>query len=88
MRSIRNGILAAGLLVAAGCASYYQVTDPTTNKVYYTSGLDQSGSGATVFTDAKTGAKITLQNSEVSTITQQQFEDGKNGVTPATMPSK
>jgi hypothetical protein len=88
MKAIRNGIVAAGLLLAAGCASYYQITDPTTGKVYFSTSMDQSSSGATVFTDAKTGAKITLQNSEVSKITQQQFEDGKSGMTPATMPSK
>jgi hypothetical protein len=79
MKIIRNGIMAAGLLLAVGCASYYQITDPTTGKVYYSDGLDQSSSGATVFTDAKTGAKITLQNSEVSKISEAQFNNGKSG---------
>jgi hypothetical protein len=72
-------LAAAAFLAVAGCASYYEVKDPQTGKGYYTTGLDQSGNGAVTFTDARTGDKVTLQNSQVEEITQQQFENGKNG---------
>jgi hypothetical protein len=78
MKSVRMTLAAVGLLVAAGCASYYQVTDPQTKKVYYTSDLNQNGEGAVTFTDAHTGNKVTIQNSEVEKITEQQFDNGKS----------
>jgi hypothetical protein len=88
MNVIRKALVVVGLMVVAGCASYYQVTDPTTGKSYFTtsSEISQSDSGATSFIDARTGNKVTLQNSEIAKITQQQYENGKNGVTPATQP--
>ena len=79
-------LMAAALMLAAGCTSYYQVADPTTGKIYYTNKYDQSRSGATSFTDARTGDQVTLQNSQISTITSQQFENGKNGVAATTEP--
>jgi hypothetical protein len=79
-------LMAAALMVAAGCTSYYQVTDPTTGKMYYTNKYDQSRSGATSFTDARTGDQVTIQNSQISSVTSQQFENGKNGVEPTTQP--
>jgi hypothetical protein len=79
MKSLRIAFAGLGFLFLSGCASYYQVTDPTTSKIYYTSSLDQSNSGATTLIDARTGDKVTLQNSVVEKITEQQFDDGKSG---------
>jgi uncharacterized protein YceK len=88
MKSIRMAVIGLGFLMLAGCATYYEVTDPTTGKIYYTtsSDMDQSNSGSTTLTDARTGDKVTIQNSVVSKITQQQFENGKNGIAPSTQP--
>ena len=60
-------------LLASGCASYHCVTNPTTNKVYYTKHLKDKGNGAVVFTDAVTGEKVTLQNSAVRKIKHREF---------------
>ena len=75
--------LLIGLMLAGGCTSYYRVTDPTTNKVYYTTSLRQMDSGAAVLTDARTGDKVSIQNSQVQKITKEQFETNKN-LMPAT----
>ena len=90
MKPIRNIVLGCVFLSAVGCASYYAVTDPTTGKTYYTTNdkFKQADSGATSFVDARTGDQVTLQNTQVAKITQQQFENGKNGVEPSTEPSK
>lgn len=90
MKPIRNMLLGIVFLSAVGCASYYQVTDPTTGKTYFTTGdkFKQADSGATSFVDARTGDQVTLQNTQVAKITQQQFENGKNGAEPSNAPSK
>lgn len=56
-----------------GCASYYQVKDPTADKVYYTRSIDEERGGAIKFEDEKTGSKITLQNSEVKKIERKEY---------------
>ena len=73
-----NAILLFVLSLTAGCATYYKVTDPTTGRVFYTSDLRPKNSGAAQFKDAKTGAKVSLQNSEVEIINKEQFESGKS----------
>ena len=50
--------VAAGL--AGGCASYYKVTDPHTQQVYYTDQLSRQQSGVVVFKDAKTSRDQTV----------------------------
>jgi hypothetical protein len=87
MNAIRKSLVASGLfLLLAGCTTYYEVTDPTTGKAYYTTSIDTNSSGSSTFTDARTGDKMTLQNSQVATITQQQYDNGKNGAAPAKQP--
>lgn len=58
----------------AACAGYYQVKDPTTGNIYYTRDIDEEKGGAVVFEDAKSGTKITLQNSEVKEIDKDEFK--------------
>ena len=70
-----------GALLIGGCTSYYKVTDPTTDKTYYTTSLRQMDNGAAELKDATTGDTITIQNSHVSKITKEQFEAGKYGGT-------
>jgi hypothetical protein len=57
----------------AGCASsYYLVKDPSNNAEYYTTSVKKSGS-AVEFKDSKTLTNVTLQNSEISEITEDQY---------------
>jgi hypothetical protein len=78
MRAARVLLLVAFVIpLATGCTSYFQVTDPTTGRRYYTTGVDNKSSGAVQFQDARTGSKVTLQNSEVHQITRPEFDAGK-----------
>jgi hypothetical protein len=65
------------LMSAAGCTSYYRVTDPTTGREYYTTDLDSKKSGAAKLKDAKTGNTVNLQNSEIAKVSKEEFESGK-----------
>ncbi len=67
--------LALGLFLLSGCGkTYWKVNDPYTNKIYYSEGLDKLPSGAVVFTDAQTGNTVSIQNSEVKQITEDDFK--------------
>ncbi len=61
-------------LFAAGCTSYYRVTDQATGRTYYTNDYDRTDSGGVVFKDAKTESKVTLQSSEVREVSRQDFQ--------------
>ena len=70
-------VIVVGLVVMlGGCASYYQVSDVTTGKVYYTNDIDHLKGGALEFKDAKTKSEITLQSTEVKKINKEQFNVG------------
>jgi hypothetical protein len=74
---IAFGILCGlgGLL--AGCGGdYYRVNDTAGQKMYYTTKIDQTKTGAITFKDEKGGSKVTLQSSEVKTISREEFEAG------------
>jgi uncharacterized protein YceK len=92
MNSIRNVFAVLALLLVSGCTSYYRVTDPTTGTTYYTTSksYDDGKDGAASFVDAHTGDKVTIQNSRVAKITEQQYDNGKDAtsstVTSTTQP--
>jgi hypothetical protein len=65
------------LPLAAGCTSYYKVHDPTTGRDYYTTQLKEQKNGSTQLTDAKTGKKVTIQNTEVSKISQEEYDTAR-----------
>jgi hypothetical protein len=73
-------LLSVPVLLAAGCTTHYQITDPATGSVYYTTSVNKKAGGAVEFQDAKTGADVTIQNSEITEISaeeyQRQTEDG------------
>jgi hypothetical protein len=78
-RSVRFGWLAVNLCVGflvVGCATYYRVTDPQSGKEYYTQELSSTGGGAVKVLDARTGSTVTLQNSEVKEISEQEYKAG------------
>ena len=87
MNSIRRAFAVAALLLVSGCTSYYRVTDPTTGNTYYTTSksYDESKDGAASFDDARTGDKVTIQNSHVAKITEQEYDNGKKA-TSTTQP--
>jgi hypothetical protein len=65
-----------GFWLLFGCAGkgYWMVNDPYTKNVYYTQKLDFLTSGAVAFTDAQTGKMVSIQNSEVKKITEDEFK--------------
>lgn len=77
MRTVRltGAMLLAVVLATAGCASYYRVTDPNSGRVYYTDDVKRNLQGGAVqFKDAKSGADVTLQASEVLEISSDDFK--------------
>ena len=64
------------LVSSTGCTTYYRVTDPTSHKDYYTTETRRVGSAVT-FKDGRTGADVTLQNSEIETISKEQYDAGR-----------
>lgn len=74
--SFNRGLMLAGVLslaMLAGCTTYYQVSDPSTGRTYYTTKLKKK-SGSTVFKDASTGSEVSIQNSEISKVTKDQYK--------------
>ena len=71
--------LVLSLLFIFGCgggAKYWMVNDPLTKNIYYTQKIDNLSSGAVKFTDAQTGKTVSIQNSEVKKITEDEFKAG------------
>lgn len=64
------------IFVIFGCASYYKVVDPVSNKVYYTDSIDNKGNGVIQFKDETSRTKVTLPQSEVIEITEDQYKAG------------
>ena len=69
-------VLFGGLtLLVVGCTDHYRVTDPMSGKSYYTTKVDNAGRGGAVKTkDEKSGSIVTLQSSEVKTISEEEYE--------------
>jgi len=76
--------LSIGMLVSA-CATYYKVRDPATGNIYYTEKVKRETGGAAAFKDARSGAEVTIQNSEVTEITKGEYTTGIS--TPASAPT-
>jgi hypothetical protein len=63
------------LALAGGCGpTYYKVTDPTTGKQYYTTELKKHEHGSATIKDAKTGAEVSLQNTEITKVTKEEYD--------------
>ena len=75
MRLLRLGVAIFLLVGLSACGGgYYKVTDPATDKVYYSSDVEEQKGGAIKLTDANTGSRVTLQNSEVTQINKEEFK--------------
>ena len=75
-RFVRSGACLLMLLSAAGCTTYYRVTDQSTRRAYYTTDIDRTDSGAVRFYDEKGRASVTLQSSEIVEISKEDFNSG------------
>jgi hypothetical protein len=64
------------LIFAAGCTTYYRVTDQSTRRAYFTTDIDRTDSGAVRFYDEKSRANVTLQSSEIIEISREAFDSG------------
>jgi len=62
------------MFVISGCASYYKIVDPVSSKVYYTDDIKNKGNGAIQFKDEVSKTKVTLPQSEVIEITEDQYK--------------
>ena len=71
MKRLLPVLLAAFLLT--GCSSYYKIVDNDLNRSYYTKSITSRKSGAVTFTDAATGAKITLMEHAQMKITKDEY---------------
>jgi hypothetical protein len=72
-------LLVAAVVVAGlgGCGSaYYFVKDPVGGGTFYTKEIEVVRGGAVTFRDARNGATVTIQNSSVKEITEEEFNVG------------
>lgn len=67
------------LFAVLGCASYYKIVDPASKNVYYTQSIDNKGNGVIQFKDQVSKNKVTLPQSEIMEITEDQFMAGTRG---------
>ena len=74
-RKLMATVLAVFFLFGlVGCSSYYKVVDPGSGNVYYTTKVKKEAGGAVKLKDAKTGADVTIQNSEVTKVKKDEFK--------------
>ena len=72
---MRYALLAAMICLTTSACTYYEVTEPTSGRTYYTHSGDTKKlpNGAIQFTDARSGAKVTLQSSELAKIPKEEY---------------
>ncbi len=84
MKRFGARLAALGLLtILGGCTAYYRVTDVGSGKSYYTTNWNAGRygySGAARFRDAATGADVTLQSTEVRSMSKDEFEKAVQGL--------
>jgi hypothetical protein len=78
MTYVRTFLALSVLATLAACTTYYEVKDPTSDKVYYTTDLDVDN-GVTTLSDANSGAEVTIQNSEVKEISKDTYKENVPG---------
>jgi hypothetical protein len=78
-RPLACAVVIAGAVLTSGCASYYMVRDPGSGTTYYTRDLDTPGGAGTVqFRDGRTDREVTLQSSEVTPISRDEYKRNIN----------
>ncbi|HPC85295.1 MAG TPA: hypothetical protein P5238_09655 [Smithellaceae bacterium] len=80
MKKVAGYVVSLLLLFAVwGCANYYKIVDPVSKSVYYTQSIDKKGNGVIQFKDQVSKNQVTLPQSEVMEITEDQFMAGTRG---------
>ena len=90
MKVFRFAIALCALASVAACTTYYEVTDPTTGRVYYSTDIEDRKGGAVTLVDDRNGAEVTVQNSEIREISKDTYKDGLSKpieVAPAPAPA-
>jgi hypothetical protein len=67
-------VLMIGIVMLTGCTSYYKVKDTATDKVFYTTQIDRQSSGSIRFVDENSKSVVTLQNSAVTEVNEEEFK--------------
>ncbi len=75
-RLVTAAAILGAAIIAGGCATYYQVKEPAGGQTYYTTEIEETKAGAVKFKDKKSGSTITLQNSEIREIEEDDYEKG------------
>jgi hypothetical protein len=70
-------------LLAVGCTSYYIVRVPGTGQSYFTTDIDHKRGGAVTLQDEKTGAEVTIQNSEIRRVHKDEYKAAMAAPPPA-----
>ncbi len=70
------------LVSLTACTTYYVVKDSETGATYYTTELEVVKGGALKLTDQKSSAVVTLQHSDVTQVTSDEYKSGLNVPTP------
>ena len=60
-------------MILSGCAHYYQVTEPASGRVFYTTRYTRTKTGVTQFTNAGDQNYIALDHSEIKRIGREHF---------------
>jgi len=61
------------MLAGVGCGGYYQVTDPTSGRTYYTTKVKEKD-GRIEFKDAASGSTVRLHSSEVKKLSEDEYK--------------
>lgn len=69
-------------LVTAGCGSYFVVREPVSGTTYCTRDVKQEPGGVVTFRDERTGAFVTLRDSEVRFVTKEEYMKALNPEPP------
>jgi uncharacterized protein YceK len=67
-------VLIISVALLSGCTSYYKVKDTSTNSIYYTTQIDRQSSGSIRFVDENSESVVTLQNSAVTEVHEEEFK--------------
>jgi len=62
------------VVLLSGCTTYYRVKDTSTNSTYYTTQIDRQSSGSICFVDENSSSVVTLQNSAVTEVNEEEFK--------------
>jgi hypothetical protein len=66
-------LLSASFAGRGGCMTRYQIEDPVTGDVYDADDIEILAGGAVRFTDAQSATEVTVQNSDIKEISEDEY---------------